>query len=137
MAARPRGRPRSAGSWRRRPAARGIATEAARALLELGFEELGFHRIDAKLDALNTASAGLCERLGMRLEATLVDNWHYKGAWATELIYAMLAEEWRAAELARSRCASATGLRGQDQPGQTSCRARRAVNSASGSGRLK
>ena len=38
----------------------------------------------------------MCERLGMRLEATLLDNWHYKGQWATELVYAILAEEWRA-----------------------------------------
>lgn len=83
--------------WIMAPEARGkgYATEAARALLDLGFGELGFHRIDAKLDALNAGSARICERLGMRLEATLVENWHYKGAWSTELIYAMLAEEWR------------------------------------------
>lgn len=75
---------------------KGYATEAAHAVLKLGFEELGFHRIDAKLDALNTGSARICERLGMRLEATLVDKWHYKGQWATELNYAMIADEWRA-----------------------------------------
>ncbi|XAS66682.1 GNAT family protein [Micrococcaceae bacterium Sec5.7] len=75
---------------------KGYGTEAARALLKLGFEELDFHRIDAKLDALNTGSAGICARLGMRLEATLVDNWHYKGAWSTEQIYAMTVDEWRA-----------------------------------------
>ena len=73
---------------------KGYATEAARALLDLGFGQLGFHRIDAKLDSLNTGSARICERLGMRLEATLVENWRYKGAWSTELIYALLAEEW-------------------------------------------
>ena len=58
--------------WSLAPEARGkgIGTEAAEALLKLGFEDLGFHRIDAKLDALNTASAALCERLGMRLEST-------------------------------------------------------------------
>ena len=83
--------------WSLAPAARGkgIASEAAGALLKLGFEELGFHRIDAKLDALNTASATLCERLGMRLESTQVDKWHYKGQWATEVVYAILADEWK------------------------------------------
>lgn len=86
--------------WSLAPAARGrgIASEAARALLKLGFEDLGFHRIDAKLDALNTASAALCERLGMRLEATQVDKWHYKGQWATEVVYAMLADEWQSVQ---------------------------------------
>ena len=52
-----RGRPRSAGSWRRRPG-QGVRHRGRPALLDLGFGELGFHRIDAKLDALNTASAG-------------------------------------------------------------------------------
>ncbi|MEC5179310.1 RimJ/RimL family protein N-acetyltransferase [Arthrobacter sp. CG_A4] len=83
--------------WSLAPAARGrgIGTEAAGALLKLGFEELGFHRINAKLDALNTASAALCERLGMRQESNQVDKWHYKGRWATEVVYALLAGEWR------------------------------------------
>ena len=83
--------------WTLAPAARGkgYGTEAAAAVLDLGFGELGFHRIEARLDALNTASAGLCERLGMRLEGRHVDKWHYKGQWATELIYAVLEDEWR------------------------------------------
>lgn len=83
--------------WSLAPEARGkgIGTEAAGALLKLGFEDLGFHRVDAKLDELNTASAALCERVGMRLESRQVDKWHYKGAWATELVYAVLADEWR------------------------------------------
>lgn len=89
--------------WSLAPAARGqgIASEAARALLRLGFEDLGFHRIDAKLDALNTASSALCERLGMRLESTQVDKWHYKGQWATEVVYALLEDEWRARQPAQ------------------------------------
>jgi RimJ/RimL family protein N-acetyltransferase len=83
--------------WSLAPEARGrgIGAEAAGALLRLGFEDLGFHRIEAKLDELNTASAALCERLGMRLESRQVDKWHYKGAWATELVYALLAAEWK------------------------------------------
>jgi RimJ/RimL family protein N-acetyltransferase len=89
--------------WSLAPAARGrgIASEAAGALLKLGFEDLHFHRIDAKLDALNTASAALCERLGMRLESRQVDKWHYKGQWATEVVYALLAEEWKAGNPAK------------------------------------
>lgn len=77
-------------------AAKGSPGLLGDAVLKLGFEELGMHRIEAKLDALNTASAALCERLGMRLEARLVDKWHYKGQWATELVYAILADEWTA-----------------------------------------
>jgi RimJ/RimL family protein N-acetyltransferase len=84
--------------WSLAPGARGhgYATEAAEAILKLGFEGLSFHRIDAKLDEQNTASAAVCERLGMRLEAKLVDKWRYKGEWATEVVYAMLRDEWNA-----------------------------------------
>lgn len=83
--------------WTLAPGARGkgYGTEAAGAVLNLGFGELGMHRIEARLDELNVASASLCGRLGMRLEARHVDKWHYKGQWATELTYAILADEWR------------------------------------------
>ncbi|MGY2745187.1 GNAT family N-acetyltransferase [Arthrobacter sp. UYCu723] len=89
--------------WSLAPEARGrgIATEAAGALLRLGFEDLGFHRIDAKLDALNTDSAALCERLGMRLESRQVDKWHYKDQWATEVVYAILNDEWKSRQPAK------------------------------------
>jgi RimJ/RimL family protein N-acetyltransferase len=32
----------------------------------------------------------------MRQEARLVDNVLFKGAWATQLVFAMLEDEWRA-----------------------------------------
>jgi RimJ/RimL family protein N-acetyltransferase len=72
----------------------GYATEAARAVLGLGFEGLGLHRIVARLDARNEASARLARRLGMRQEARLISNELFKGEWSTELVFAMLAEEW-------------------------------------------
>ncbi|MFJ5589553.1 GNAT family N-acetyltransferase [Streptomyces noursei] len=77
-------------------AGHGYATEASRALLALGFEELGLHRIQAELDGRNTASARLLERLGMRREAHLRENEFLDGEWADEVVYAMLAREWRA-----------------------------------------
>jgi RimJ/RimL family protein N-acetyltransferase len=77
-------------------AGRGYATEAATAMLRLGFEGLGLHRIIARLDERNDASARMARRLGMRLEARLVDNELFKGEWSTELDFAMLADEWTA-----------------------------------------
>ncbi|WP_221939429.1 GNAT family N-acetyltransferase, partial [Streptomyces benahoarensis] len=74
----------------------GYATEASRALLALGFDHLGLHRIQAELDARNTVSARLLERLGMRREAHLVENEFLDGEWSDEVIYAMLAREWEA-----------------------------------------
>lgn len=75
---------------------RGYATEAANALLCLGFEGLGLHRIVARIEARNEPSVRLVRRLGMRQEACLVHNEFFKGEWSTELDFAMLADEWRA-----------------------------------------
>ncbi|UCR88823.1 GNAT family N-acetyltransferase [Mycetocola spongiae] len=75
---------------------RGYALEAARALRDYGFTTLGAHRIFARLDADNAASARLCERLGMRREAHLIENdLTPEGAWGSEYIYALLASEPR------------------------------------------
>lgn len=73
----------------------GYATEGAREMLRIGFEELDFHRIIGRIDARNTASAAVLSRLGMRHEARLVDNEWIKGEWTTEDTYAMLEREWR------------------------------------------
>jgi RimJ/RimL family protein N-acetyltransferase len=73
---------------------RGLATEGARAMLQLGFETLGLHRVVARIDIRNTGSAAVLERLGMRREAVLVQNQWFKGEWGTEADYALLAEEW-------------------------------------------
>ncbi|MDT3444625.1 MULTISPECIES: GNAT family N-acetyltransferase [unclassified Pseudofrankia] len=79
----------------------GYATEAARALLALLFDEFRLHRVTARIDAENPASAAVLTKLGMRREAVLVENEWFKGRWSTEIDFAILDREWRA-------------LRGQD-----------------------
>jgi RimJ/RimL family protein N-acetyltransferase len=74
----------------------GYATEGARVMLRLGFEELGLHRIVGRCDARNESSWRLMERLGMRREAHLIENEFVKGEWTDELDYAMLEREWQA-----------------------------------------
>ncbi len=77
-------------------AGRGYATEAVRALLDLAFTGLGAHRALARVDSRNGASGALCQRVGMRLEAHLIDNEWFKGAWSSEIDYAILDREWPA-----------------------------------------
>ena len=72
----------------------GYATEAVRRLLGLAFEDLGLHRVIARVDARNDASARLARRIGMRQEAYLVRNEKFKGEWTDELDFALLEEEW-------------------------------------------
>jgi RimJ/RimL family protein N-acetyltransferase len=76
---------------------RGHAIEASRELLRLGFEDLGLHRVIGTLEARNGPSARVLERLGMRREAHLVENEWVKGEWQSEVVYAILDREWRAA----------------------------------------
>ncbi len=74
---------------------RGYATEAARPVLDFAFAGLGLHRVVGRLEPRNVGSARVLEKLGMRLEAHLVENEWVKGEWQSELVYAVLAREWR------------------------------------------
>ena len=74
----------------------GYMTEAASAVLEIAFAEIGLHRVAADLDPRNAGSIALCKRLGMREEAHFVEDLWFKGDWADTGIYAILDREWRA-----------------------------------------
>jgi RimJ/RimL family protein N-acetyltransferase len=73
---------------------RGLATEAATALMDWGFRELGLHRIFARCHSGNDASARLMTRLGMRQEAHHVASYQFRGDWADQLVFAILSPEW-------------------------------------------
>jgi RimJ/RimL family protein N-acetyltransferase len=75
---------------------RGYATEAALAVMGLGFETLGLHRVRAELDPRNDASIRMCLRLGMREEAYFVEDLWFRGGWADTGVYAILDREWHA-----------------------------------------
>ena len=75
---------------------RGLATEAASAVLDLAFDHYGLRRVVANLDARNDRSRALCERLGMRQESHKIADFWSKGEWTDSYEYAILAPEWRA-----------------------------------------
>jgi RimJ/RimL family protein N-acetyltransferase len=72
----------------------GLATEAVREVLRLGFEGLRLHRVIGRCSAANTASAALLERVGMRREAHFRQNALVKNSWRDEYVYAMLRADW-------------------------------------------
>lgn len=72
----------------------GIATRAVRQLLQLGFSEMGLHRIWATCLPENPASARVLEKVGMRKEGFLVKNLKIHGEWRSSFLYAILTEEW-------------------------------------------
>jgi [ribosomal protein S5]-alanine N-acetyltransferase len=75
----------------------GYASEAARAILCFGFEQLGLHRVWAECVADNLGSVRVLEKLGMRREAHFRELQRFRERWWDGYIYAMLDHEWRAA----------------------------------------
>lgn len=77
---------------------KGLAREAAEAMLKIGFDDFGLHRIIAQCDPRNEPSWRLMERLGMRREAHFRESEIFKGEWGDLFVYALLAEEYRRAQ---------------------------------------
>lgn len=71
----------------------GFAREAVGAVLALAFEEYGLHRVAAQMDARNTASARLAQKVGMHREAHFRQDWWSKGEWTDTVVYGMLAAD--------------------------------------------
>jgi len=78
---------------------RGYTSEAGRAILEFGFNELRLHRIIAWCNADNLASVHLLEKLGMQLEGRLREQEYFKSRWWDSLLFAILEHEWRAVQI--------------------------------------
>jgi RimJ/RimL family protein N-acetyltransferase len=74
---------------------RGYASEAARAVVDLGFSHFSLHRRFARCDARNSAAARLMRGLGMRLEAHYREHALFQGEWDEELHFAILDREWK------------------------------------------
>ena len=80
----------SVGQW-----GRGIAREAARAILDWGFDELELRRVAASVDPDNTASICVLEALGFRHEGTLREHLRSRGRAFDSRVYGLLARERR------------------------------------------
>ena len=73
----------------------GYATEAARAIVTLGFSQLKLHRSGARCIAENVGSAHVLQKLGMQLEGRLRENKYFKGRWWDTLLFGILDYEWK------------------------------------------
>jgi len=77
---------------------KGYMTEAIRAALRFGFEQMELHRAEANIDPDNIGSRRAAEKAGFRHEATLRENWFYAGRFTDSVIYAVLKHEFEALE---------------------------------------
>jgi len=75
---------------------RGLATEAARAVVAWGFGAFDIVRIWATTDARNVRSRRVLEKLGMQLEGCLRSHGLARDGRADEVWYGLLREEWSA-----------------------------------------
>ena len=79
----------------RRHWGKGFMTEALRALIRYGFEEMKLNRIEATADPQNLRSLRLMERCGFKKEGVLRERFYYKGSFHDDAIYSLLKKEWR------------------------------------------
>lgn len=71
-----------------------LSYEAALALADFGFVELGVHRIYAETISRNLPAIKLCQSLGMRQEAHFREHRFFKGQWWDTVVLAVLRTEW-------------------------------------------
>lgn len=72
----------------------GYGTEAARALLQWGFDALDLNRIQAETDTRNVASAHVLEKLGFVREGTLREDCVVNDDVSDSWVYGLLRREW-------------------------------------------
>ena len=73
----------------------GYAAEALELVFNFIFDDLKKHRIVASVDPNNHASIRLLERMKMRKEAHFIESVWFKNHWLDDIIYAILASEWK------------------------------------------
>jgi RimJ/RimL family protein N-acetyltransferase len=74
----------------------GYATEGSRALVEMGFAELGVKRVYATTMVVNVASRRVLEKAGLRFVRTFHQPWPYpiEGDEEGDVEYALSRTEW-------------------------------------------
>ena len=78
---------------------RGYTTEAVRAMIDYGFGQLGYNRIEAMCFLDNPASARVMEKSGMKYEGILREYMFLKGEYKDLHVYSILRNEWVASGL--------------------------------------
>jgi ribosomal-protein-serine acetyltransferase len=73
---------------------RGHITRAVRALIDIGFRELGLHRIWIRAGVENTRSRAIPERLGFTREGILRGDGRGSGGFYDLVVYGLLEDEW-------------------------------------------
>ena len=72
----------------------GMATEAAEALLPLGFQHMRLHRILMRIGVGNVSSRRVAEKLGFSYEGVAREEIMVRGQWMDHEVFSLLEREW-------------------------------------------
>lgn len=75
----------------------GYATEAVELCLTYAFDELGLHKVYAKVWEENGGSIHVLEKLGFEREGVKRDHWYGFGEYRDEHLFGLLESEWEVA----------------------------------------
>lgn len=74
---------------------RGFATEAAKAVIEYGFEKIQLHKVQICHKSINVPSRRVIEKCGFCYEGTLRDYFYMNGRYVDRLYYSILESEYK------------------------------------------
>jgi RimJ/RimL family protein N-acetyltransferase len=74
---------------------KGYAKEALSEMIEYGFRNLNFHRLEAEVYEYNKASMRLVENIGFVNEGELREAKYHNGKYHSIMRYGLLKNEWR------------------------------------------
>ena len=72
----------------------GYAEEATKLLFNYGFGELGLHKIWTEIYVIDTPKKQLYEKIGMKIDGILRDNYFHDGKYLNSYIFSILNEDF-------------------------------------------
>jgi ribosomal-protein-alanine N-acetyltransferase len=73
---------------------KGYGYEAAKAMIDIAFTDLGLHRVEAGVEPMNVRSIRLARKLGLRLEGRKRRAVYLRDGWRDLLAYAACCEDY-------------------------------------------
>lgn len=86
----------------------GVFHEAVDLVARFAFETINVHRLEARAVTANARGNGALQKIGARTEAVLTGAFRREGRTENQLLWSLMAEDWRQARVERPRfCAAA------------------------------
>lgn len=79
----------------------GVFVEAAREIIAFAFDTVGVHRLEARASAGNGRGNGALRKIGAVQEGVLRRSFLRQGHYHDQVMWSLLAEDWRAARVER------------------------------------